>query len=80
VLALLVGPALRPAESPRAGAYRLFGCEVVDDLPATWDGGGITLVELLGAVGVTLPKRQRRWAGGRLLSIFPGLAWRGSGA
>jgi hypothetical protein len=61
VLALLVGPSLRTRESARAGAYRLFGCEVVDDLPVTWDGGGVTLAELLGAVGVTLPSRQSLW-------------------
>ena len=60
VLALLAGPALRPAEAPRAGAYRLFGCEVVDDLPVTWDGGGVTLAELLGAVGIALPTRAGR--------------------
>jgi hypothetical protein len=78
VLALLVGPALRPRESPRAGAYRLFGCEVVDDLPVTWDGGGVTLAELLGAVGITLPERRPLWSGRRLVSFFPRLSWRGS--
>jgi hypothetical protein len=66
VLALLAGPALRPGEAARAGAYRLFGCEVVDDLPVTWDGGGVALAELLGAVGVRLPERRQR-GGWRLL-------------
>lgn len=61
VLALLVGPALRPHETAQAGAYRLFGCEVTDDFPVTWDGHGVTLVELLAAVGVELPDRRRGW-------------------
>lgn len=62
VLALLVRPALRSGEAPRAGAYRLLGCEVTDDLPATWDGGGVTLTELLGAVGIALPPPRPWWA------------------
>jgi len=68
VLALLAGPALRPGEPARAGAYRLFGCEVVDDLPVTWDGGGVALAELLGAVGVGIPERGRR-GGWRVLPL-----------
>lgn len=68
VLALLVRPALRPGEAVKAGAYRLFGCEVTDDFPVTWDAGGVTLAELLASVGVTLPSddrrvARRRWAG-----------------
>src|SRR5262249_8200609 len=60
VLALLVAPALRPGEKPKAGAYRMFGCDVTDDLPVTWDGLGVTLAELLAAVNVRpepAPKR-----------------------
>ena len=71
VLALLAGPALRPTEMPRAGAYRLFGCEVVDDLPVTWDGRGVTLEELLAAVGATnllAPCRQSLWRRARLFA------------
>ena len=60
VLALLVGPALRPAEPVKTGAYRLFGCEVTDDLPVTWDAGGITLAELLESVGAKVPAQQKR--------------------
>ena len=60
VLALLVKPALRPREPAKAGAYRLFGCEVTDELPATWDGGGVTLADLLAAVGVHLPTPAKR--------------------
>ncbi len=52
VLSLLVSPALRAGESPKAGANRLFGCEVTDDFPVTWDAGGVTLTDLLGAVGI----------------------------
>lgn len=59
VLALLVTPVLRPHESPKAAAYRLFGCEVTDDFPVTWDAGGVTLAELLSAVGVRQPVRGR---------------------
>ena len=63
VLALLVRPALRPGERPKAGAYRLFGCDVTDDLPVTWDAGGVTLLEMLEAVDVRpLPRQQRGWA------------------
>lgn len=60
VLALLVRPALREREPVKAGAYRMFGCEVTDDLPVTWDAGGVTIAELLAAVGVQLPARPRR--------------------
>ncbi|MGH2587157.1 MAG: hypothetical protein ACRDJE_19765 [Dehalococcoidia bacterium] len=67
VLALLVRPALRPAESPKAVAYRMFGCEVTDDFPATWDAAGVTLTELLAAVGVRLPETPKRGLLGRLL-------------
>ena len=76
VLALLVRPALRPGESPRAGAYRLFGCDVVDDLPVTWDGGGVTLSELLGAVGVALPARLPLWTRWKALAAHSRLSWR----
>ena len=62
VLALLVAPALRPRETAKAGAYRLFGCEVTDDLPATWDAGGVTLAEMLASVGVELSPTAPRWA------------------
>ena len=68
LLALLAGPALRPSEAPRAGAYRLFGCEVVDDLPVTWDGRGVTLEALLTAVGATNllgPHRPLLWGRAR---------------
>lgn len=60
VLALLVKPARRPSEKPKAAAYRLFGCEVTDDFPATWDAHGVTLTELLASVGVHIhaPKRS----------------------
>jgi hypothetical protein len=66
VLALLVRPALRPAESPKAGAYRMFGCEVTEDLPVTWDAAGVTLTELLAAVGVHLPGPSKGGLLGRL--------------
>lgn len=60
VLALLVRPALRPGESPKAGAYRLFGCEVTEDFPVTWDGHGVQLTDLLASVGVPpIPERRR---------------------
>lgn len=59
VLALLVSPALRVRETPKAAAYRLFGCEVTDDFPVTWDAGGVTLAHLLGSVGVTVSGRAR---------------------
>ena len=62
VLALLVKPALRPHETAKAGAYRLFGCEVTDELPVTWDAGGVTLADLLASVGVRLPGRAPRRA------------------
>lgn len=65
VLALLAAPALRPRETAKAGAYRLFGCEATDDLPVTWDAGGVTLVDLLRSVGVPLEdggvRRGGRW-------------------
>ena len=65
VLSLLAAPALRRGETPKAGAYRLFGCEVTDDFPVTWDAGGITLAELLASVGVhTRPERQAPWRRG----------------
>ena len=60
VLALLVMPALRPRETAKAGSYRLFGCEVTDDLPVTWDAGGVKVAELLASVGVTLDERRTR--------------------
>ncbi|MER3421771.1 MAG: hypothetical protein C4290_15135 [Chloroflexota bacterium] len=63
VLALLVAPALKPGEPVKAGAYRLFGWEVTEDFPATWDAGGVTLAELLAAVGVRLPERAGRRVG-----------------
>jgi hypothetical protein len=59
VLALLVGPALRPRETAKAGAYRLFGCEVTDDFPVTWDAHGVSPAELLAAVGVPVAPRGR---------------------
>jgi hypothetical protein len=62
VLSLLVQPALRPHETAKAGAYRLFGCEVTDDFPVTWDAGGVTLAELLAAVGVHISERRPRRA------------------
>jgi hypothetical protein len=73
VLALLVTPALRPHESPKMAAYRLFGCEVVDDFPVTWDAGGVSLAELLASVGVHVPDAPR---GGtrRLLPARPARA------
>lgn len=64
VLALLVAPALKPGESVKAGAYRLFGWEVTEDFPATWDAGGVTLAELLAAVDVRLPERAGGWRAG----------------
>ena len=60
VLALVVAPALRPHELARGRAYRLFGCEVTDDLPVTWDAGGVTVAELLASVGVTVRERGTR--------------------
>ncbi len=69
LLALLAGPALRAGEAPRAGAYRLFGCEIVDDLPVTWDGRGVTLEALLAAVGATnrlAPRRPSLWCRARV--------------
>jgi hypothetical protein len=66
VLALLVTPALRPHEPVKAGAYRMFGCEVTDDLPVTWDAHGISVAELLAAVGVRLPERRHRGISGWL--------------
>ena len=60
VLALLVAPALRPRETAKAGAYRLFGCEVTDDLPVTWDAGGVTVAELLASVGIAVRERRAR--------------------
>lgn len=66
VLALLVRPDLRPAETPKAAAYRLFGCEIADDFPVTWDAGGVTLDELLASVGVPVPlSADRRTRFGR---------------
>ena len=64
VLALLVKPALRPRETAKAGAYRLFGCEVTDELPVTWDAGGVGLADLLASVGVHLPAHapRRAWS------------------
>jgi hypothetical protein len=70
VLALLARPALRPGELPKAGAYRLFGCEVTDDLPATWDGAGVTAAELLASVGVYLPDGRPEPLHKRLLHAF----------
>lgn len=66
VLALLVGPLLRPGESPRAGAYRMFGCQVTDDFPVTWDAHGVSAAELLASVGIAPPRRSRRWFSPRL--------------
>jgi hypothetical protein len=60
VLALLVRPALREREPVKAGAYRMFGCEVTEDLPVTWDAHGISAAQLLAAVGVDLPERGHR--------------------
>lgn len=70
VLALLVRPALRPGERPKAGAYRLFGCDVVDDFPATWDGAGVTAPQLLAAVGVHLPPSPSASLIGRTLQAI----------
>ncbi len=75
MLALLVTPALKPGESVKAGAYRLFGWEVTEDFPATWDAGGVTLAELLAAVGVHLPDR----AEGRRVGWLRRLATAGGG-
>ena len=66
VLALLVRPALREREPVKAGAYRMFGCEVTEDLPVTWDAHGISAAELLAGVGVDLPARGRRGIAGWL--------------
>jgi hypothetical protein len=66
VLALLVKPARRPNEQPKAAAYRLFGCEVTDDFPATWDAHGVTLTELLASVGVHIDAPKRSGVFGRL--------------
>ena len=71
VLALLARPVLRSGESAKAAAYRLFGCEVTDDLPVTWDAGGITLAELLDAVGAPLPKRGPRGMTARAQALVP---------
>lgn len=70
VLALLARPALRPGELAKAGAYRLFGCEVADDFPATWDGAGVTAAELLASVGVYLPGGRPEPLPKRLLHVF----------
>ena len=69
-LALLVAPALRPGEAAKAGAYRLFGCEVTDDLPVTWDAAGVKAAELLAAVGVALPAHRRQPLIARLRSYM----------
>ncbi|MFN8556839.1 MAG: hypothetical protein U0531_05630 [Dehalococcoidia bacterium] len=61
VLALLVGPVLRPGESPKAGAYRLFGCEITEDFPVTWDNAGVTAADLLGSVNA--PASPAAWRG-----------------
>ena len=67
VLALLAQPALRPSEPVKAGAYRLFGCDITDEFPVTWDGQGVTLFDLLASVGVQVqteqPSPARRLAG-----------------
>jgi len=67
VLALLVAPARKAKEQPKMAAYRIFGCEVTDDFPVTWDASGVTLMELLTSVGVRLPARR---AGGRVSALF----------
>ena len=59
VLALLVGPLVRPRESPKTAAYRFFGSEVTEDFPVTWDASGVTVSDLLAAVGVSVPVGRR---------------------
>ncbi|MGD9893325.1 MAG: hypothetical protein AB7R89_27315 [Dehalococcoidia bacterium] len=71
VLALLVRPALRPGELAKAGAYRMFGCEVTDEFPATWDGAGVTPAQLLAAVGVQVPVVRRPSLAQRLSRLLP---------
>ena len=71
VLALLVRPALRPGELPKAGAYRMFGCEVTDEFPATWDAAGVTPAQLLASVGVQAPASGRPSLAQRLARILP---------
>ncbi len=72
VLALLVRPALRPGELPKAGAYRLFGCDVTEDFPATWDAAGVTPAQLLASVGIYLPDTRRPSLAQRLARWLPG--------
>ena len=62
VLALLVQPALRPGEGVKAGAYRLFGCEVTDEFPATWDARALPATALLAAVGAPIVTPARPWS------------------
>jgi hypothetical protein len=72
VLALLVRPALRPGELPKAGAYRMFGCEVTDEFPATWDAAGVTPAQLLASVGVQVSGDRRPSLAQRLSRLLPG--------
>jgi hypothetical protein len=72
VLALLVRPALHPRELPKAGAYRMFGCEVTEDFPATWDAAGVTPAQLLASVGIHLPEMRRPALAQRLARWLPG--------
>lgn len=72
VLALLVRPALRPGELAKAGAYRMFGCEVTDEFPATWDAAGVTPAQLLASVGIQSAATPRPTLGQRLARLMPG--------
>jgi hypothetical protein len=71
VLALLVRPALRPGELAKAGAYRMFGCEVTDEFPATWDAAGVTPAQLLASVGVQPSVSGRPSLSRRLARLMP---------
>jgi hypothetical protein len=71
VLALLVRPALRPGELAKAGAYRMFGCEVTDEFPATWDAAGVTPTQLLASVGVQAPVLRQPTLVQRLARLLP---------
>jgi hypothetical protein len=50
----------------------MFGCEVTDEFPATWDAAGVTPAQLLASVGIQSTASRRPTLAQRLARLMPG--------